>query len=792
MTNNDKKSIAGQRQQGSKQGGKKQWKKRSPEGVSGSIVKTSPQKKSGAGKKGKLVVNALTQALSDQFGMADGLAEKVRELESKEENYEVKETVVTTIASMIDQPTPVDGSIVHSTITAILPTDVDYNVEYMPQREEVKVTSVFGGVKARAMAHFGVVGHSEKTLSAALAKATLWMDREGLKLTEDNVKKTHDIIFSVYASRYTVGTWFDRVKLAIYDYWLSCIGSTKWWLGMGTLAGVGVGIGLWMFGLGGITVAGLTVAGISFVLRRHLEQNDLIEEDCEYISDYCTETVDVPEICEGAKVQTPSEFKCQECKFAVGFTICPTDIWIPRLCTHNELNALCYRQLLPAIGTPDGRETAWKTGLHRLTKDLPLVLEENKDTPEEKLSQFLEKYPLNRRKQIEAGYIKVNGTYHIGECITKAFVKREWLVGKVLEKRNPRLISGKTDEYLAETGPDYYHMMKHVCKTYWSTVELAIKQSYIYTGGMTGDMIGAVFTHFVERGWQVIEADYSRYDGHNEVEALNAEMQYYGNVLDPEVIRVLRRQLRTMGRTASGITFKVDGKVASGVINTSFGNTVRGFMIVASYAATRNMPKEEYCVMQLGDDNIIFVKDIERFDLPKFCEHATTMGHKIEAIYRPDPELAEYCSMRFWNIGSGYVLGPKPGRILAKTFVCHDASLTKSDMEAYCVEIARGFKNYRWVPVMGPVVNKLIAKTAKMSPAARKALTSNPYKVTLKEPIEVDWSSVYSQFTKIYGIDPRPIEELLANTDLKMGKAYLHPTLRHIAEVDGACSQQTW
>ncbi len=649
-------------------------------------------------------------------------------------------------------------------------------------------------VKAYAMLHFYLAGYSSKALQQALAKVNLWLLRSKVEdLSPEIVDEAVEIIWATYKSRAQVGTFWERVQLFIYDWWQDFLERpSTWFAGSALLGLLGLGVS-WKFGAvaSGWIMLGVTVASwcVHWLYKQYLKRNTtIVEEDCKTLEDYCTGTDHVETTIDSrARVTVCPVTECTPVEFQVGFTIAPGAVWIPRLCAHNELNALQYRQLLPALGTPESRDKCWKLGMQALLESLPPMEVPAMMLSEEGFDKFLSKYPTNRRTQIRAAFTRVNESFHLKECNTGAFTKREWLVAKIFSKRNPRLVSGKTDEYLAETGPEYWGWMKMMCAQYWPDVETALQHKFIYTGGMTGDQIGAIFSYYVQRGWDVIEGDYSRYDGHNEVEALVAEMGYYRKVMTPETVEMLTRQLRTSGKTKHGHKFNCVGKVASGVINTSFGNTIRGFMIVAGYCKMYEI--EDFCVMQLGDDNVIFVEDIKYFDLERFTAYALDCGHKLEAIHRADPEFAEYCSQRFWNVGDTFVLGPKPARVLAKTFLCHDRSLMESDMPGYCQQVAVGFQHYTWVPVLGPVLRNLASNGAKVSNRVKAVMSREAaaqyHKVTLRTALDVDLNSVYTQFEKIYGFDPKPLEEELLHKNITFGKAWHNNLLDACAVVDG-------
>lgn len=651
----------------------------------------------------------------------------------------------------------------------------------------------YAGLRARAKAHFLVSGYSDKALQSAASKMLLWLSRSGVNDSNLDLNKVDDasqIIWEAFKSRATLGTWWQRIKLQVYDWFVAqCTPQNVFYtVGIATAVGTLTTLALGYF-RPKKAMAVLTAAAACIGISWHKNRPKLGVYPCPKLADYCTRTstVDAP-IAQGASVTITAQPKCVRCEFAVGFTTAPHAVWIPRLCTHNELNALVYRQLLPALSDPATRRRLWKIGCDQLLQELPPMMPQDLQTPEERFEFFLAKYPVRRRDQIRNEYQRKNQSFLAPECNTAAFVKREWLVGKALNKRNPRLISGKSDGYLAETGPDYYCFQKEMCKRYWNEIS-AFSQKYIYTGGMTGDQIGALFSQFVlSRGWEVIEGDYSRYDGHNEQEAIEAEMEYYAPVLCEDVRTHLLLQTRTEGRTGGGHKFKCIGKVASGVINTSFGNTIRGFMILSAYESCYGY--KDWAVMQLGDDNVIFAKDVVAFNLPRLVEFAAAMGHKLEAIHRPDPDFAEYCSQRFWKIGDTYVLGPKPGRVLAKTFICHDASLSTEDMPEYCRGVAAGFQHYTWIPVLSIVVQKLLGMpTGRISRNVQAALArmreEQYHKITLRTQLDVDLSAVYSQFLKIYGFDARDLERDLRGWNCEFGVAIQHELLDELNKIDG-------
>ncbi len=679
------------------------------------------------------------------------------------------------------------------------------NLEYWMSRRRrpVQEKSALQRIRGRCILHFLISGYSTKSLTNALAKVSLWMQKEGLSdMSPENVEECVGIVRTTYLARKTVLSWWDELKLSVTTWFESLLAQPKYLVMLGLGLAGGVVAAAVATGVGAISLLATSASvGIGYFIYKSWKgaKLSIATEKCDYLSDWCCDTFEHKEIDEGATLHIPNDTKCNPTQYAVGFTIAPNDVWIPRGCTHNEVRALAHRQLLPAIGHPEQRAKFWQAACNALKETLIPIEDEKRDHASE-FENFLLKYPMNRRNAIRRAYEIINNTYHIRNSNAKMFVKIEWLVGKIPEKRDPRAISGHEDEFLAESAPEYYMWTKAMIRHYWCDEFTALQQNFIYTGGMNAVQIGALFSHYVSLGWHVLEGDYSRYDGHTEYEALEAEFGYYENSLSSETLDTLRCKLGTTGRSASGVVYSHKGKMCSGLINTSFGNTLRGFMIVAGYCKKYGIPVRFVVVIQLGDDNLIFVKDLEQFNLDRFIRYCSYMGHSIEIVHRPDPDFTEYCSMRFWNVGGGrYVLGPKPARVLAKTFICHDKSLTTVDMPAYCKQIALGFKAYEWVPVLGGFIHKLtgldVSVSQNVTRAVNKATKDNQYKVNMcsvgLSEVEIDTDSVYTQFEKIYGFDPKPLEGSIEEHTIEFGFSIKNELLREMCYVDGVCGPGT-
>jgi len=474
-----------------------------------------------------------------------------------------------------------------------------------------------------------------------------------------------------------------------------------------------------------------------------------LTEKCKKLADYCTEVklfsfknawsyLKLPAISENTK--------CKENEYLVGYTTARDHVWCPRTCVHNEFVALKERQLLEPLSSPEVREDAWHHNLNAFRKYMKPYKYNYKETPEVALELFLNGYTEKRRNAIRSTLANCDG-YHILNPNTKGFVKRNWELGKVPHKRHPRFVSGKHDDYLCASSPDYKLFVESMKEQYYKTTEAAIQSKFIYTSGMTADEIGLIVTHFERRGWYAYEGDFSRYDAHNEEEAIDAQFKWYE--FPKELDSVLRKQLTTKGRTMSNIRFGHVGKVASGVANTSYGNTLIGFMFFAGFF--EKIGDTDYVVVQLGDDNIVFTK--YKFSIDEIVNYALECGHKLEICLRDDYDLLEFCSMRFWDVGVQRVLGPKPGRWLAKGLITSNPLLTEDQLPNHISGIAYSLRFYNWMPIVGAFCRGILDK----HPFLGSDTYSNNFEkwIPLRIELEVDIDRVNAQFFKIYRLIQR-------------------------------------
>lgn len=469
---------------------------------------------------------------------------------------------------------------------------------------------------------------------------------------------------------------------------------------------------------------------------------------------------------------------CEERTYPIGFTINHDRLFIPRSCSHNEEVALKTRQMTVPLSDSATRSVNWDIALETFKKDVRTTMNLFKHMTYEEEVGFISKLTATQKRIYASAKLEARDNIIINSD-SKMFVKVEaGYTKKDLSKVNPRCISGKTPDYFLNTGPDYWLWVENVKKAKWASLNACLDQKYIYSGSLDAVTIGMIISHYESLGWYAMEGDFSRYDGHNEIEALEAEFKFYEHCGMPlTLLHYFEQQLHTRGQSRSGHKFKVTGKVASGVANTSFGNTLRNFMIAARVAIATNTI---IVVIANGDDFIYFSKNRLDADLVKSV--CADMGHKLECIHRDDYDLIEYCSARAWDIGGHRVMGPKPFRCLGKTFIGVNHRMTQEEVLPHIRGIAYGMRNFRWVPVLGRVLSEITeGYSGKEIPH-----TKNPYAIKITQEFDVDHDVLDAQFEKIYGMSPILLENELGSLDYnETGWAYTSSAVRRGLELDG-------
>lgn len=729
------------------------------------------------------ILSSAANAASAALGAVDALREKASDLKELKES-EVGSSHLKDIVNLVNET---DLSHLH-----------DEKVSYVTNYVSTGTPSVNVVAKLRAYIrhHFRVNGCTDKTRRDAYIKGpSMFGDRVGLKeaypMSWDNVLSS--IIDEVYNEMLGSSSHIEHKMMVVKQSWPYRVLDVA----LSLLVTIMSIIVLFTCDIiYSILLVMLILLKATKYLNRVLLPKPMMSVNYDLqIENHCASAYNkIKTLVLGVLNLNNVDTKCLATAYNFAFTAAYQHIWIARQCWHNQLLSLVKRQMTLPLVSRETLRTHWGLALELFCKNFPMDLYHTCPWDHNyKNELFLQHLPAKRRMALVPYIMRYDG-FRLYNPITKSFVKaNEVQVGKEVEKRDPRCISGKTEDYLAETAPDYYALTKWICSNLWSNDNVIQKivdgMWFVYTSGLSPVTLGKIISMF-ENGfgyqkWYFYMGDFSRWDGHVEHAAIQAEVEFYRRLgLDSDVLKLFTAQLTTKGVTQAGIKFQTVGKRASGVVNTSFGNTILGFMFVAYL---RNKYDADIKVLQLGDDNIYISN--KPLNLNSIIADAKNFGHVLK-IKETDVDHLEYCSSYFWNIGDTRVLGPKIGRFLSKGLVPH-APLPKEEVLSHAKGVAVGYKHYMWLPILGDICRIY----ASMDDVGTKSfIDPNPHKIQLKQAIvDIDMDAVNQHFETLYGFPATMvIDELLSIDFRRTGISVYSQLIEHLLEVDDCATSRTW
>jgi len=532
----------------------------------------------------------------------------------------------------------------------------------------------------------------------------------------------------------------------------------------------------------------------------------------EPILDFCSNNLDVH--VPYGKIEQIGPFVCTPKFYSVGISIGSVGVTIPRaVCSHNELTFYATRQCTvplyqelpewPKFKVAGSAKLKAKikqeyadfcmqafSELHELLR-LPAfeLLDARKA-----LDWFLESKPLAYRERLEKGWLKVQESWNMVQpdsVIGRAFGKVEAMCGKERNDVQMRCVTSMTDEYLVESGPLYQLWSKKMLKHLYPDFYTMVSRPVIIATGLSPPQVGDIVTHFEREGFYVAQGDHSRFDGHCEEEMLDAEYWFYEQQgCFPEWhLQLLKAQRCTRSRSK---TFKVThrGKVASGKINTSVGDSLINAAMWVSFAKAHKI--DGSVIMVCGDDHIVFTKDY--FPAQEYNEWCRRLGHKnsfewltqlkdsFKPKYETDYDNVNFCSSWFpvINRNGDRLMHLLAGKAMVKSFIPIKPLPVGKTMDDHVSDVAVGFGYYDFSPVFG-AVNQLLRKGRAIKPKTMD------YQFVMKEPVEVDPEIMALSFSRRYGFDPSALHNAILKLQLPegLGVDIRHPLLDRMAEVDG-------
>jgi len=413
-------------------------------------------------------------------------------------------------------------------------------------------------------------------------------------------------------------------------------------------------------------------------------------------TDVCMEAYPLETMHRTAVVHEPDQIYCvpKHGTTQVGFAVQDRIPVVARSCTHNELVAVVSRGCLER---PDPAPGAWEQMAPVLDKILPVIeypgRVEDGQIRSPKFAVWVKRFPPKRRGELILAKIGLrNGVEEIPTV--KGFVKREKQLKSYpesvdteipgIEKFAPRLISGRTPQFQAVTGPVTYAMTKQMAWVWNHAATIGVDQDHddkrpkttgIYTSGMNAEQLGKSVQFHYERLSRMgpvaaTEEDQRRFDAHCGDEAVELiQRPYQRHRARPQQIRALAKLAKTRGVTMHGIHYRVDATVKSGDGNTSSGDTCVVLTAKELQRILAEIKEDTIITWNTGDDvlTLNLLVDHEHY-YHIVVQNWIDLGFDAKIHCYTSLFDAEYCSGRFWPTQDGLVFGPKPGRILAKTF----------------------------------------------------------------------------------------------------------------------------
>jgi hypothetical protein len=391
---------------------------------------------------------------------------------------------------------------------------------------------------------------------------------------------------------------------------------------------------------------------------------------------------------------------------------------IPRSCYHNFYTAIRNRMLAPIDAS--AKEWSKVKMPPELIKAAASIAETIKPL---QFEEWLGRFPPSKQKSIRREYemLAKTGTRRAND--TKVFLKFEAAKNQT---KHARCISSSEPEFnfqvgrwigpLTELLAEYFHKDNDV----------------FFPLAANGEEIA----EHLSRYESYVENDFSSFDSTQSKYALGMVYDFYAMCGMPDdVIALLKLDLEYANvSTRVGLRFKAGGFRFSGRGDTLGGNGVLNYIVM--YHAYMCMILR---MIFKGDDSVI---DAPNGDDNLAIQRLTRLGFKAKLVRKTINDV-EFCSKLLVPVNGGFAMGPKIGRILAKTFWCKNTQLTTDQMKTRLRGVILGLKHdITFVPVL----KQLLEITPAQVP-----ITTNPYAITNAKEHEMSYDTL-RYYANRYGL----------------------------------------
>jgi hypothetical protein len=395
----------------------------------------------------------------------------------------------------------------------------------------------------------------------------------------------------------------------------------------------------------------------------------------------------------------------------------------------------------------------------------------------------------------------------------EAFIKQENAVTLTPftdnSDKDARLIQGRNDSIKVFSGPQtlaVHKLMRAVLQLDKFHRFLPV----VYGPGLTAEELGQWKKESLDdvrlvSGEEAIsfEGDASRWDCHVHRGMLEAQTEVYRELFPGEdnFLRAMEERHGTTrkGCTKLGARYRVTGTVFSGDGDTTSANTFGHYMIFVRVLTLMLVDKfgtrDCYSLDQalalpfraivMGDDMLVITSPTLLPTIRQLVEQVTTFaGHEYKFKYGHHM-LGEFCSGRFYPVvdGSGYVFGPKPGRVLAKTFWSRTA-YRRAKQLGWVRGVAMSLdKACAFVPVLRVLIPIILGLTD----GARVIEDKQTRRHFETQEVHRADNRVWLMMYHVYGLSQQEIEECedyLIRTVTALPISVEHPVLTRMVEID--------
>lgn len=394
------------------------------------------------------------------------------------------------------------------------------------------------------------------------------------------------------------------------------------------------------------------------------------------------------------------------CHF-VALSVEGVQVSVFRVCICNERAAVMSR----VTAREDSPSKIWSLWFSKVRKVGHVTLPD--------LDEWLKHLPTRARGSL-SNVATLSHALTKKELIQKAFVKREKrikVVGSHKTKPNaaPRLIQGRSLGVKVATGPWTWSYSKKLKQVYHP------RGLFLYAGGRSAEEVGSFYGEVPLRsdpllvranccvsrlrsnlcvesliiGAHWVAIDCKRWDStvsSSAMKALQKDYQQCGAPLETIKAYEGRGGIRR-GVTRYGIRYERTAQVSSGDGDTSGGNSRLHLVLLEA------CPYVLAAVVS-GDDALIFTAHPELV-----CAQYVAGGLKPV----PAPGI-DFCSGLFYPTECGFVLGPKIGRVLAKTFMCMHKLPTSylAWLRGVCMSLQ---KSTSFIPILRVIIPRFLELT---------------------------------------------------------------------------------